>query len=472
MTQLWMDEVFGRFCEGSPFSVMTRATLEHLFADSFLDKVFDDHAQVQYAKELAFSTVATLLTQVVLRHRPSVRNAYCRHGHVEVNLKSVYEKLQNVETAVCEALVHQTAARARQVLDCWPAALRADPVPGLRLKILDGNYLAGTQKRLAVLRSDGAAALPGMSVALRDDRTGLLTEVALRQDAYTNERALIDDLLAWAEPDDLFVGDRNFCWADFLFGLMDRKAYFNVRHHESVILTPLGEARHVGATATGEVYEQDVEIGPEGHRRKVRCVIIKLFEPTEDGDSEVRLLSNVPAEKAGAMALADLYLRRWRIENAFQEMTQQLRCEVDTLGYPKAALFGFSLAMCAYNLLAILKGALASVHGQEEVEKKLSTYAMAQEISQDSSGMDKALPGSFWERFGRMSGAELAAWLGGMARRIDWRAYHKARRSPPKKKDPASTATNPPKTKEKKKGGRRRPHVSTARALDELRRNQ
>jgi hypothetical protein len=466
----WMDEVFERFCEGSPFSVMARATLEHLFADSFLDRVFEDHAQVQYTKELAFSTVASLLTSVVLRHRPSVRNAYLRHGHVEANLKSVYEKLQHVEPAVCSALVHHTAARARQVLDRWPAALRPDPVPGLRTRILDGNYLAGTQKRLAVLRHDGAAALPGMGVVLRDDRTGLLAEAALRQDAYTNERALLGDLLAWAEPGDLFVGDRNFCWADFLFGLMDRGAHFNVRHHESVTLTELTPARHVGTGRTGEVYEQEVQIGPEGDRRAVRCITVRLFEATEDGDVEVRLLSDVPAEKADAMVLADLYLRRWRIENAFQEMTEQLRCEVDTLGYPRAALFGFSLAICAYNLLAILKGAMASVHGQQEVEKKLSTYMMAQEISQDSSGLDKALPGSFWQgRFARMSGGGLADWLAGMARRVPWEVYHKAKRSPPKKKDPAPIATaDPP----KKKGSRRRTHVSTARALDEARQNK
>ena len=244
-----------------------------------------------------------------------------------------------------------------------------------------------------------------MSVVCRDDGTGLLTEVALDEDGYTNERALIGDILAWIGPDDLVVADRNFCWAEFLGGLADRGACFNIRHHQQSTPLALAGLRYVGATATGHVSEQEVEIGPERHRRKMRCVIIRLFEPTEDGEVEVRLLSNVPAEKADALVLADLYLRRWRIENSFQEMTEQLRCEVNTLGYPKAALLGFSLAICAYNLLAVLKGALASVHGQEAVEQKLSTYMVAQEISQDISGLDKALPQSFWERFARMGSA-------------------------------------------------------------------
>jgi hypothetical protein len=454
---MWMDTVFERFVEQSPFSVMTRATLENLFADSFLDQLFEEQAQVQYHRQLAFSTVTTLLTQVVLRFRPSLRDAYRRTPDLPATLKAVYEKLQHVELLVCQELVRQTADRARGVLDCWPPALRPDPVPGLRLCILDGNYLAGTQHRLAPLRHDGAAALPGMSVVMREDRTGLLTRLVCREDAYTNERALLGEVLAWVGKDDLVVADRNFCCFDFLLGLIDRDAFFVCRHHEQVGLTARTPLRHVGSTPTGEVYEQEVEIGPKERRKQLRCIVVKLYEPTRDGDTEIRLLSNVPAEKAEATLLAELYLRRWTIEHSFQELTDYLRCEVDTLGYPKAALFGFSLAVCAYNVLAVLKGALAAVHGQAKVEAELSTYAMAQEISQDTSGLRIALPAKFWTRFARMNCAELAEWLKQIAAGIDWPSHRKSKRSPSKKHE-----SPPPKTK----GGRRRSHVSTARLLD------
>jgi hypothetical protein len=33
------------------------------------------------------------------------------------------------------------------------------------------------------------------------------------------------------------------------------------------------------------------------------------------------------------------------------------------VGYPKAALFGFCLALVAYNMLAVVLAALRSVHG-------------------------------------------------------------------------------------------------------------
>jgi hypothetical protein len=434
---------------------MTRATLEHLFPDCFLDEVFRDHAEDQYERELAFSAVATLLTQVVLRCRPSVRDAYRRsEAALPATLKSVYEKLKGVEPAVCQELVRRAAQRARAVLGCWPEALRPDPVPGLRLRIFDGNYLAGTQHRLKPLRGEGAAALPGMSVALLDDRAGLFCRLACREDAYTNERALVEDLLVWVEADDLMVADRNFCCFDFLRGIADRGAFFVVRHHEQVGLAEKTPRRLVGRVGRGKVYEQGVEAGPQGRRRRLRCVVVVLDEPTADGDTEVRLLSNVPAGRASALVLADVYLRRWTIERGFQELTEHLRCEADTLGYPKAALLGFSLAVCAYNLFAVQKGALAAAHGRAKVEEELSGHALAQDVSQGSSGLGIALPAAFWERFARMTGAELAGWLKAVAGRVRWERYRKCKRGPDRP---------PP---EKKKGSRRRTHVSTARVLN------
>jgi IS4 transposase len=48
--------------------------------------------------------------------------------------------------------------------------------------------------------------------------------------------------------------------------------------------------------------------------------------------------------------VAALYAARWTIETAFHPLTLELQCEVDTLGYPKAALFGFCVALGADNV--------------------------------------------------------------------------------------------------------------------------
>ena len=51
--------------------------------------------------------------------------------------------------------------------------------------------------------------------------------------------------------------------------------------------------------------------------------------------------TNLPVAVA-ALTVAQLYLKRWRIETAFQRLAQDFNTEIHTLGYPCAALFGFS----------------------------------------------------------------------------------------------------------------------------------
>ena len=110
-------------------------------------------------------------------------------------------------------------------------------------------------------------------------------------------------------------------------------------------------------------------------------------EPTRDGDTEIHLLSNVPRRHASAQTLAASYRKRWTIETMFQELTETLTCEVRALGYPKAALFGFCLALLAYNAVAVLKAALRAVPGGEQVQQDISMYYLALEIAQTYDGM-------------------------------------------------------------------------------------
>ena len=53
-----------------------------------------------------------------------------------------------------------------------------------------------------------------------------------------------------------------------------------------------------------------------------------------------------------------MYRKRWTIETAFQELEATLDGEINTLGYPKAALFAFCVALVSYNLMSVIKAAL------------------------------------------------------------------------------------------------------------------
>jgi IS4 transposase len=119
----------------------------------------------------------------------------------------------------------------------------------------------------------------------------------------------------------------------------------------------------------------------------LRRITIALLKPTKQGDTELHLLTNLPPEDAEAVQVADRYADRWTIEQAFQPLTEDLQCEIDTLGYPKAALFGFCVACVAYNVVSLVKSAIRATWGRTYQEEQLSMYYLALEVAQVSTGL-------------------------------------------------------------------------------------
>ena len=109
-------------------------------------------------------------------------------------------------------------------------------------------------------------------------------------------------------------------------------------------------------------------------------------------------------------------------------------CEINTLCYPRAALFVFCVAVMAYNLQSAIKGVMRSQHGPEKVENDLSRYFMSEEIGQVYRGMMVALPPEEWAVFRHMSVTEYVAFLRQLARNVDFERYPKAHRGPKKPK--------------------------------------
>src|SRR5262245_31127049 len=190
-----LTPMFERFINESPLSVMSRATIEHALSAKALDDLFDRTAQSGYTRDLLFSTTVDLMSLVVGTKGHQVKSAYPQLlEQLPVTLKCVYEKLQNIETAVCAELVRWVADRCGGLITelggaCQPL------LRGYRVRILDGNHLAATQKRLKVVRGHSAGALPGQSLAVLDPALMLITELIPCEDAHTQERALIGQVL-------------------------------------------------------------------------------------------------------------------------------------------------------------------------------------------------------------------------------------------------------------------------------------
>jgi hypothetical protein len=444
---------FAPFVARAPFCVMARVALENLFRPERLDGLFEEVAQRQYHKELLFSQVLELMMAVVLRVEDSVHAAYRqRRAELPVSDQAVYDKLRCTELGIAAALVADSAAQVRPVLDALHARLPAW-LPGWRTRVLDGNLLSRTQRRLAALRQTWAAGLPGRVLAVYEQEVDLVTDVFLTPDGHANERTLLDDVLTCVRAGDLWIADSNFCTLKFLFGLADAGARLVIRQHGSLTGQAVGERRWCGRTETGEVYEQEVDWTWQGRAVRLRRVTLVLDTPTRDGDTEIHILTNLSATEASAAVVAELYRRRWTIEDRFYEVAQTLECEPQTLGYPPAALLAFCLALVASNAVALLRASLRAVHPVEQVEQ-LSRHYLAREVQQTYAGMMIALPPAQWRVFGTLSAEALADVLRQLARQVRPQDYQKARRGPKK----------PPTAKDRYRNGG---HVSTHRLLQQ-----
>ena len=133
-------------------------------------------------------------------------------------------------------------------------------------------------------------------------------------------------------------------------------------------------------------------------------------------------------------------------------MEAYFHSEINTLGYPKAALFGFCLALVAYNVLAVVLAALRGVHGQQTVDEEVSLYYLANEVATTYRGMMIAIPEVEWDVFYRMSASDMAVTLLDLAKRVNIRAFRKSPRGPKKPR--------PERDSNAKQG-----HVSTAKLL-------
>jgi hypothetical protein len=452
-----LGQVFDRFVQGSPLSVMTRGLLENVLQPEPLDALFERSAEVQYTRELLFSTVVDTMSLVVCGFYKSPRAVYLdRRSLFPVTLKCFYEKLQGIEIQVMRQLVRDTAARLESLLRELGGILPA-LLPGYRVKVLDGNCLAGTDHRLKELRGNAAAALPGKSLVVLDPALGLVVAVFPCEDGHAQERALLPAVLETVQGGELWIEDRNFCTLGFLFGVARRQAFFLVREHQNLPWRAVDELRWVGRTETGEVWEQTVEAEDEtGAVLRLRRVVLKLDQPTRDGDTEVALLSNLWDEGVDALTLARLYLKRWTIETAFQVLTETLDCEQPRLGYPKAALFAFCVTLVCYNVLAVVKAALRAAHGCAKVEQEVSLYHVTEQVRRTYTGMMIALPEEEWVLFQGLSVPALAQILRELASRVRLAAVPKA-------------PSRPKKPRPERKDNPKEPHVSTAKVLGQRR---
>ncbi|MBK8184255.1 MAG: hypothetical protein IPK63_15785 [Candidatus Competibacteraceae bacterium] len=97
--------------------------------------------------------------------------------------------------------------------------------------------------------------------------------------------------------------------------------------------------------------------------------------------------------------MARLYRERWTLEKAFLHLTLQLRCEIDTLAYPRRPCSGLAMAVVAYNGLAVIKATLRQVHGAEAIDDGVSGYYLVHEMARVAESLETLVRPRDWAVF-------------------------------------------------------------------------
>ena len=446
-------KIFERFIEESPVTVMFRGVLENIFSAKRLDRIFAKQAKQQVTRELLFSTCCDLMSLVVAGKQKSINTAYLsKEDELSVAIKSVYNKLAGIEPTVSEHMVSETADDLAKVIREMKGEVEG-PLLGHDVRILDGNSLRGTNHLIKELRPLGAAALPGKSLAVLNPQLGLVEEVITCENGHTSERKLIPDALERIHAGQCWMADSAFSTYEFIFGVHNTSASFIVRQHGNLKGTLLGKRREIGKCDTGRIFEQNMELSYRRQAIVIRRITIKRYKPTEKGHKEVHILTNLPRSvRAGKIAQA--YRGRWKIETAFQDLATCFQSEINTLGYPRAALFGFCMGVVLSNAMSTIKAALRTSSESKDSDRKLSTYYLINEIATTWRGMQISINSIHWEReFAILTPTQLAKKLKWLARQVKLKRFY-------------TNKWKPRKPKTKKVSGNRGNHVATQKLLD------
>lgn len=437
-----MPSLIELFRQKTPLPCLLQGLLERCFSAERLDALFEQHAQTQYIREVTFATLCDLMLSVVLKVHPSVHAAYQHRAEpLGVTVFALYEKLKNTELAVSSGLLRDTAFDLAAILDHLIG--KPEPwLPDYSIRLLDGNCLAASEKRLAVHRSVAGAALPGKSLVVFDPERNLVLDVFPCEDGHAQERRLLSAVSATARAGEVWIEDRNFCTLGFLAALSTHEARVILRQHANLPFTEVAPWGPVGATLS----EQPITIDGRNYRR----IRVNLDSPTRDGEKTLYLISDLPST-IPAETLATLYRKRWDIEISFQKIEKYFKSEIETLAYPKAALFGFALALVSYNIFSVMIAALEAAH-DKPVRHEISGYYIALGISATFLSLTQLTEAVDWRFITHQTPAEFAVWLRETARNVPLRTLKKHPRGP---KKPSSKPPPDPK----------QPHVSTYQLL-------
>jgi len=351
--------------------------LGYALNEPFLSACFAKHRGHCYEDTLSFAKLVEILTDALLVHRGSARQALLeaeKKDNLPTCKEAFYGKLRRLPLALSSAFMTEASQRLNDLLP-----VQTNPLPtslqGYQVRIIDGKKTKHIAKKLKVTRARAGQLFGAKLLAAYDPATRLIQTVAAHADGEKNDAPLVPDLLAQARQQAsdkpiINVADAQFC--DLVQMHHYRKAgeHFALRYHPKVHFhaDPAIPKRTFTDVKGRPLVEEYGWLGSPTDKRRswVRRV---TWQRTDHKDMSVvtDLTDRSPghdvaaAEPIAAAALIDLYLTRWKIETVFQDVTVVFGLRKLIGSTPEATAFQAAFCMVVYNAIQVVKSYLAAL---------------------------------------------------------------------------------------------------------------
>lgn len=411
--------------------------------DAYLNQIFDRHRGRCYEKILSFSLMVRLIRDALLEHEGSARKSFehaAQREELETSYNAAYGKLGRLPIPVSMGFLSGCAARLMEVFP--QSEMACVPVPDSLTKfrpiVFDGKAIKNVAKRLLPLRGTAGGLLGGRTLAAMDLRTGLVLAMHGHPDGDANDTRFVGDLVptvrGLVDGPRLWIVDSGFCdltqTAHFTAEPGDE---FIVRYHPKVRFDRDSERPvREGRDRQNRLYYEDWGwLGAPGNpkRRYVRRITLK-----RPGEKDVILVTSLcDGEAFPARDLLEIYLKRWGIEQIFQQVTEVFGLSALIASTPEGTIFQFALCLLLYNMIQVIRGVVAT--GVQRPRDEISTENLFDDVQRELIAWNVVIEHDDTLRYfeGEWTTLRVKVRLSELLEGL-W--YDRWRKAPPKKKKP------------------------------------
>jgi hypothetical protein len=382
--------------------------LGYALNESFLAACFEKHRGHCYEDTLSFAKLVEILTDALLVHEGSARQALIEAGkkdRLPTCKEAFYGKLRRLPLNLSVAFM---TAASRRLNDLLP--VQNNPLPkslhGYQVRIIDGKKTKHVAKKLKLTRARAGQLFGAKLLAGYDPATRLLQTVAAHADGEKNDAPLVPDLLAnWrmhptAKPA-INVADAQFCDLVQINQYGQAGEHFVLRYHPKVHFhaDPTKPARAFTDAKGRQLIEEYGWLGSPADKRRAFVRRITWQRNDHKDLSVVTDLTNrSPGQEAdapepiAAADLIDLYLTRWKIETVFQEVTTIFGLRKLIGSTPEATAFQAAFCMVVYNAIMVVKSYVAAVQPKPMAVDDVSNKMLFISIHKQLTALAELVP--------------------------------------------------------------------------------